>query len=47
MATLLEHFNTIAGISIQSYQSDQLFVSLRQSLMSTNISVLLLIVKCL
>ena len=29
MAAILEHFNTIAGISIQSHQSGQLFASLR------------------
>ena len=40
MAALLEYYNIIAGVSIQSHQSDQLFVSLRQSLMSKNISEL-------
>ena len=47
MATLLEYYNIIAGVSIQSHHFDQLFVSLRQLLMPTNISVLLLIAQCM
>ena len=47
MAALLEYYNIIAGVSIQSHHSDQLFVSLRQLLMPTNISVLLLIAQCM
>ena len=40
MTALLEYYNITGSVLMQSHQSDQLFVSLRQSLMSTNISVL-------
>ena len=45
MAVLLEYYNIIADASVQSHKFNQLFVSLRQSLTSKNISVLLMVAQ--